>query len=258
MNIDDSILEVPAHHCLCGLSKSGKTSSLIMFFEQLRHSKQNYFSGKNGMIIWCCQMDLLMDGADKLVPSYQLYLDSVVKNQKHPQMILLPSKNFEDIVDEIRDMLSENFKKGLNTALVLDNLGMMTRSSSSLTSLLTYARHSKCSIFNIVHGLFYNAQLKTQRSTFFYYWLFYMTGTDVKKFFEQNFKPQELDYVYNLYENATKKRHSYLVVDMDARPAGEEKRYKNKFRVGYFIKPYTSTEMTDMIKKIEKYGKKED
>lgn len=259
--IDDSVLEHPAHHFILGKTKSGKTTALIMFFEQIRKSKNKLFFPPKGQIIWVANLELVMGDKDKMVPNYMQFLMDKCKADSREDggvffpMIMMASNTLEDIKDELDSHIQRNYNQGLNTALVFDNLGVSTRQSNAFSQLMIQGRHSNVSIFNIVHSLFSHPALKLQRQQMAYIWFFFLKGTDAERFIEQNFHKSEREQVANLIEESTKNRFGYLLIDLDARP-GELERHPKRFRDGYFIQPYTQDEMKAMIKMLTKKGKK--
>lgn len=245
----ESTLEVPAHHFLIGKTKGGKTTALIFFFEQLRKTKQKPFSPPNGQIVWVPNDEIIQKGKDTLVTNYMNFLSKDRQGTEYHGMAILPCNDLEEVYEELNKLVDENDKRGLNTAVVLDNLGHTTGTSNAMTKLLTYGRHSNMSIFNILHGFFNGPILKRQRAQIFYFWCFYVTGKDIQSFLEQNFPEKEVEAVRAIITDSHKKKWGYTLLDLGAMP-GDTERFTNRFRKNYVLEPYDDEEVPKLIKKI--------
>lgn len=225
-----NILQLPSFHIIAGKSQSGKTWYVIDLLKKLKKKKfHNPFTLPNGKILWIQQSDVPDE-----VKIEQLRDELNNKKKGEYSMAILKTKDIEEEKDEINEWIDENYTNGLNSLLVLDNLGFNTDKSKFLTELFTFGRHKKVSVFNIIHELFSYRQLKTQRALADYFHLFFLGGKDVENCIEQIYGKDDYRHGMSLYRKAQQKPYGHLVIDLSARPADIE-RWKNKERINHFL-----------------------
>jgi hypothetical protein len=232
----NDILQIPSNHILIAMSQSGKTTILLKFFEELLKKKNSIFFAPFGQIIWICSKKQNIEDQDHKVVEFMNSVSKKKMGANYHSMLIIPCECIEEVEDMVFDYIEKNNKEGRNTGIVLDNLGFETNTSKLLTELFCFGRHKRVSVFNILHELFSNKQLKAQRGLTNYIWLGFVAGADVENWIESHYKKDERKHVMELYDKTQESPYGFLIIDLSARK-GNPKRYEKRFRINDFFKP---------------------
>ena len=188
--------------CVVGPSHSGKSTFVL----QLLDNRRVLFHNPINRVVWCYGI-------------YQHHLNTILQQKRYiAHADIIPMSEIEpyDII-------------------VLDDLLQESKTSKDVTAMFTRAAHHKpCFIIFIMQNLFPPGKESRTRSLNTHYYAIFKNPRDKSQleFLARQILPRNPKALIEIFEDATKKPHSYLFLDLT-----QECPEQFRFRSNIFEKP---------------------
>lgn len=208
-NKNKLIWQHPFRAIISGSSGTGKTFWLL---KQLQNKDSPFDS-----IIW-------------VAPDYSLEqqkLKNFYRNMKDKVDLYFVEGLDTEKIDEI---LNKNFKEGLQTAIVLDDL--MYQENEYINNLFTSGRHKNASIIELTQRLFNSSKSRTNRLNTNYFVIFSYPDKSEFASLARQISPNKYKKIIDVYEQVTKDKHKALIIDLNTHTLNVKPEIKDllKFR----------------------------